>query len=113
MLLVKANELLESFERAFSWEDMCEHAQAIDEAIRGIGPVHRRLCETANNFVDQDFLDALPGKIDEAFASVGARFEQRRRRPVERQGRRSSSCRVGQLLIRHGSQTLMIRCRRR
>ena len=75
MLLVKAHELLEWFERAFSWEDMWNTHKAIDQAIRGIGPVIAGYVTTARNFADQKFLDELPGKIDAAFASVGARFD--------------------------------------
>ena len=53
-----------------------EHAQGDRPGDpRRIGPVIAGYVQTAKNFVDQDFLDALPGKIDEAFASVGARFD--------------------------------------
>ena len=52
MLLVKANELLEWFERAFSWQDMWNTHKAIDQAFRGVGPLLAGYVTTAKNFAD-------------------------------------------------------------
>ncbi len=94
MLLVKANELIEWFQRAFSWEHMWNTHKAIDEAFRRIGPVVAGYVGTARTFVDEKFFAGLPGRIDTAFASVGARFD---------------NIIVGELNDRHGEPSFLTR----
>jgi len=69
-------DVIDWLKRTFAFKDMCNTKRAIDQALSMLKPSLTPILTSAHEYFNKAFLDQLPSIIDEAFVSMGGRFER-------------------------------------